>query len=250
MLKGGPGSGNFGHRGRIGKHGGSISGGGLLSKGPKLTLGYEHPITKNKPTTDKKKIILSRYARALENFTDPSGLKIKITSISSSVVQGIILDSKGNKVGDIKRKFDFTQKTVHHSYLSLDDQAQKSGFGSRFYYASERLYPSMGFNKVSIEANKDVGGYAWARMGYDFSEDTTRSNYKKFLEVRYQKKFNTPIPFVPEKAYEIAAFKGPNGERIGKDILMGQRYTAIKSLDPKDEGYQAGLDYYKEKGVI
>lgn len=56
--------------------------------------------------------------------------------------------------------------SVHHSYLQLDEKYQGKGFSKRLFAKHFQLYKKAGFSEVSLEANKDVGGYCWSKYGF------------------------------------------------------------------------------------
>lgn len=58
---------------------------------------------------------------------------------------------------------------AHHSIFQLEKAAQGRGISTAFLRESENLYRQMGMDRVSLNANIDVGGYAWARSGFDWS---------------------------------------------------------------------------------
>lgn len=58
---------------------------------------------------------------------------------------------------------------AHHSIFQLEKSAQGRGISTAFLRESENLYRQMGLDRVSLNANIDVGGYAWARSGFDWA---------------------------------------------------------------------------------
>jgi len=56
---------------------------------------------------------------------------------------------------------------VHHSYLELDGDAQGTGFARAFNEQAFARYAEAGVDDVTILAALDVGGYAWARQGFE-----------------------------------------------------------------------------------
>lgn len=61
--------------------------------------------------------------------------------------------------------------TAHHVYFMLDKVEQGGGFGKQTLAASIDLYQKMGVKTVELHANVDVGGYAWARLGFKPTND-------------------------------------------------------------------------------
>lgn len=198
------------------------------------------------------------YVQGLSDYQDESGMRfgnVRVRAVKSSRFEVIaeILDSQGYKVGDLQRDFNLDTKDVHHSFMQLGKSAQGTGFASRFYYESEKAYKESGFETVSILANIDVGGYAWARMGYDASKPEQLAMYQSMLNTVYKMKYGNSIEVdygkVPQTMSEIAAFTAPDGERLGKRTLLNEYWSAVKKLDDNDPSYQAGLEYYRQKGI-
>ncbi|MEV6798531.1 hypothetical protein AB0M91_09305 [Micromonospora rifamycinica] len=82
-----------------------------------------------------------------------------------------ILDANGDHVGSLTRGIseDDTEAYALHAMLSIDDpELQGAGFARAFNSHLEDWYRQAGIRRIELEANIDVGGYAWARSGYDF----------------------------------------------------------------------------------
>lgn len=61
---------------------------------------------------------------------------------------------------------------AEHSYLKIDDaDLQGTGFADEFNETLYGWYRESGFQRVELDANIDIGGYAWARAGYDFADE-------------------------------------------------------------------------------
>lgn len=59
---------------------------------------------------------------------------------------------------------------VHHDYWRLDEAVQGQGMATRINDAAFDLYRAWGVEDVSLMANIDVGGYAWAKQGFGWTE--------------------------------------------------------------------------------
>jgi hypothetical protein len=156
----------------------------------------------------------------------------------------------GQEVGHFDREIS-ANGTVYHAEFEIDRLWQKGGFGSRFYQHSEDAYVKMGISTVRLLANKDVGGYAWARMGFDFMEPIALKSFSKPALYWWRKEVGESGPEPPkiEHAWDLAAMTTPNGVRVGKNALLGESWQAIKVLKPSDEGYTVGQIYYRAKGA-
>ncbi len=87
-----------------------------------------------------------------------------------------VLDASGKQIGQACRTVHPpSQARVNHNYLVLDEGERGQGFATRFNAHAEDVYRANGIRMVTLHANIDVGGYAWARAGYDFRNNQTRS---------------------------------------------------------------------------
>lgn len=87
-----------------------------------------------------------------------------------------IVDAKGNQVGEACRTVHPAgQARINHNYLVLDSGTRGQGFATRFNAHTEAAYRTNGIRMITLHADIDVGGYAWARAGYDFRNNQTRS---------------------------------------------------------------------------
>lgn len=123
---------------------------------------------------------LTRRAEQMFNFTDPdTGMKAVVESVSPSgygtrnngsasvSVRGTIYDASGRQVGTFTRTMN-SDGSVYHAYFEMNSSVQGGGFKTRWFKQLMDQYALHGFNKVTVSANIDVGGYAWAQTGFDF----------------------------------------------------------------------------------
>ena len=90
----------------------------------------------------------------------------------SAQLDGVIRDADGQRVGAWYRSVNYDQDTdtvwVGHESLVLSEEVQGQGIASAFNAQAEDFYRAVGVDEIRLEANIDVGGYAWARAGYDW----------------------------------------------------------------------------------
>lgn len=82
-----------------------------------------------------------------------------------------IRNKDGEKVGNATRLFKIDSDGipfVDHEYIRLKSTVRGSGFAKRWNLHNEELYRELGFKEIRLNANIAVGGYAWAKQGYDF----------------------------------------------------------------------------------
>jgi len=203
--------------------------------------------------SDWESVVLNTF-----NYHDPeSGIQTEFTKLeadeyNSVTVSGVILNKNGNKIGDFDRTINMDG--VSHDYFKIDRWDERgSGFGARYYSHLERSYYEAGITgEIKMLANIDVGGYAWARMGYDFQSTSDKNAILDHLSNYYYQtndEYLEDTGNVPDTAYEVAAFVDPEGRRLGKDVLLGSNWYATKEIDPWSPGWEAGERYYNSKGV-
>ena len=205
--------------------------------------------TSGNAKVDAKTFVLSAY-----EFKDPeTGMYTKVKHVSDKFgdieVKGDIYDSSGGYIGNFTRTIRHDGE-VHHDYMSIAESAQQHGFGSRYYQNAESTYIKNGLKRITIMANISRGGYAWARMGFDFSDPDELHNLRNNLVRHYKSRYGTKAPpsFGNIKhAWTIAAYTGPDGYRLGKEVMMGSTWYAYKELTPNSLGRQVGNHYYDSK---
>ena len=162
------------------------------------------------------------------------------------------------QVGHIKRSLTGNGDgtfTAHHDEMVLAPHVQGQGFASHFNRHAEDWYQANGVTEVRLEADIDVGGYAWAKAGYDFQAPVDSAKVARRLQQRRllgrrqytpdqqqaldnmvgrltrTSRFGTadyPTPF------EVAMVGRTEGASSwpGKDALLGSSWMGVKRLGP------------------
>jgi len=175
-----------------------------------------------------------------------------------------ILDASGEKVGDMLRSFrrqDGKLKVSHHMFY-IDEEHRGQGIAADMNEHVEKEYEKLGVYEISLLADDTVGGYAWARQGYDFANGAEKGRMrKKFKKVvttlhkggrisdEEKESLIETIDYF-EHSWEFASwnpFNKSHGEHLGKRILLGTSWKAMKILDKKSEGYRVGKEYFDGK---
>ena len=81
-------------------------------------------------------------------------------------VNGKITNNAGHTLGTFTRNIDLAHKSAYSAYFKLERAATKSDIGKKMLAGNVETYQKLGIEKVSVTANIDVGGYAWAKYGY------------------------------------------------------------------------------------
>jgi hypothetical protein len=91
------------------------------------------------------------------------------------VFSGTLHNADGEQVGSITRSIfrnNDGQLEAHHDLLVIESEYQGQGFADAYYKHLYDGYERNGVDVVTIQANIDVGGYAWAQRGFDWDPDT------------------------------------------------------------------------------
>ena len=139
----------------------------------------------------------------------------------------------------------------HFAYLDYYKAGKQGAGGAKaFFRAALGVYQKLGISQVHLQANIDIGGYAWAKFGFK-PEQASWDNYRKDM-----------LKYVPKQKFSAAAkekltqiLKDPDpraifvlsdlkdGEKsVGKHMLLGTDW--IGKLDLNDEtSYRRLLGY-------
>lgn len=266
-LKGGPTSGHYGHAGREGIRGGSLP--GMRSEKHSAQLRGTFPKEGSEAyrvicrTMGVKSITEDELLTKLESMYDYRDRKQDLQARLSAVevwsngdiwVKGYVETVTGEaQVGEFSRtliSFEDGTRIVSHDSFGVRKPYQKKGFGSSFYQFTENNYIKAGFDEIVVFAGDDVGGYAWARLGFDFANDFGTG--KEIEAVRgsfrynWEKRYKEPVPEFTH-AWEMAAAVGPDGFEIGRLVMTGAQWPGIKSLRKGSIGLAIGDAYYYAK---
>ena len=81
-------------------------------------------------------------------------------------VNGEVHDANGKELGTFTRDIDVDNKSAYSAYFKLNKSATKSDIGKKMLAGNVETYKNLGIEKLTVTANIDVGGYAWAKYGY------------------------------------------------------------------------------------
>jgi len=174
------------------------------------------------------------------------------------------------EVGKMRRTFRRNGRgklIVTHQSFALNPSFQNQGVASDMLENVEKEYEKHGVWGINLTANADIGGYAWARQGYDFTSDKDREKIRKYFvrrvtELHKRGKISDKdlTPFLEaidsfEHSWEFASWNPkplPPGkfgylDKLGKTMMLGRSWGAGKRLDKKSQGYQRGKIYFALK---
>jgi hypothetical protein len=107
-----------------------------------------------------------------------------------------------------------------------------------------------GVKDVTIGANMEVGAYAWGRLGFDFGDNkwksltldhfarNLRNQSRVYSEDLLDQEYGKILRF--KHTWQFANYRGPKGERWGKEWLTsgGISWLGYLDLDPNSPGYK------------
>lgn len=151
------------------------------------------------------------------------------------------------------------ETVVEHELLVLDDIWQGKGVGRSFYRSSEDAYRRNGVDAVEVSAGMRVGGYAWAREGFDFRPknrlpDTVGEALRRESGLHVSDSGKPTGPWLKEDQRKLSAILGATrhgrpppspytiselgrdgprdryGRHLGRAVLMGTDWAGRKEL--------------------
>lgn len=111
----------------------------------------------------------TRSLRAMPDGAQ-STLHLSPASITGSGSVGGIVRGAGGEAGSFSREVTLERNgrlNVYHAFLALEESAQGSGFARSFNDRAFARYAEAGVDDVTVSAALSVGGYAWARQGFE-----------------------------------------------------------------------------------
>jgi len=214
--------------GRFGSGGGGSSGGGSPGAA-RLHAGDEAAI------------------KAAYEFDDDelTGLRTEVYAIRSAgphqttYVSAWIKNADGETVGQAEHAIHPDQRTARLDGLILQPDYQGQGFGARYMRNVESQYREAGIEEITLTADIDVGGYSWARDGYNFKSADSRSAVASMAREE-SRRFNPDVQRQvravaddPEATpVEFAMIGWQEGATTwpGKQIMLGSLWEGSKRL--------------------
>lgn len=145
-------------------------------------------------------------------------------------------EAEGCDFGDVELRRSFRKLRdgriiVNHDLFVLPEELQGKGLGKSVMCSLYKQYKKCDVNEIRLLANKDVGGYAWARYGFSLDYDdalyVVRSNaaatevVKQYYALHGQPEL-IPMRIVADQPY-------------GKELLLGRSWDGVLNLDDKVE---------------
>jgi len=154
-------------------------------------------------------------------------------------------------VRKMSRGTDGRLNKVEHDYFQMPTQG--GGVGKLFLRNQLALYDHLGIDRITLYANIDVGGYAWARYGFKVASP----EWWKMLKPQITETFNTIKDSLPENVAKavkgllrsadpktvrrIAALQhsyvsaSGSAQTLGKKLLLGTDWFGALDLNDPDD---------------
>lgn len=269
-----------------------------------LPPGFKKPkeLVKKRPKISPEKAKKAKFARLDVKDADPEviaaarditemkwkGFSTTVNLRKSSLEKGVFWISgdvykDGKKVGFYQRVLDYEDREMENAGLVLSPSVQGQGFAERFYKHVEEKAYEQGIRRVRIFANIDVGGYAWARRGFNFRDQAQRELFKDVVQMfadsepgevitlyginytvtpsviaqaqRLLRRWRSVTPLelsqLGERARSMRTTKTTRGGRKvpmwpGKSLMLGSGWRGIKPLT-KPKGKKDAIEDYMDQ---
>lgn len=189
-----------------------------------------------------------------------AGLRVAVSEVDLDIekltVTAAILDNAGNPVGTTVRQFfrDRDGPFVYHALLTLDPHVQGQGFAEAWNNHLMDWYVESGLVRIEVTANIDVGGYTWARQGFDWASKGPALAASNRLEREVSMNAHLydaeqqaavdaivarmALPFDDDRfptAYEMSQVgrkpgQGKNDAWPGKNAMLGSTWSGVKPV--------------------
>lgn len=210
----------------------------------------------------------------LAGFTTRVDFEQSSISENRLYIHGSIYNPNGHRCGYFERALRSEGGVMTNAHLTIDQSVQGQGFAEAFYDWTEDKVAQQGFRQVVIQANIDVGGYAWARRGFDWdTRETDSYEFSRLLPQIYRmldwyetqpnanqsvirqlrawlpSEYGGPITNTPHP-WELASLGESehtweetlgNGKVVpmwlGKKIMLGTNWNGVKPIGRPAEGF-------------
>lgn len=163
-----------------------------------------------------------------------------------TVVEKGFVNKNTGEVGDGKI-------VISNDMFKLAERDQSQGFGKQITSNLIDVADHIGASKIEMEANINIGGYAWARYGFapskegfkDFTDRLIKDNSEKIAALTPSQKKELDDIIKPKMLFNAQAtlamqdlsaldFKDPSAKfHFGKDLLIGSDWFGSIDLDSK-----------------
>lgn len=160
-----------------------------------------------------------------------------------------------SEVGELVRSVELRptgELVANHGFLELEDAVQGTGFARAFNDHAFARYADGGVERVELNASLEVGGYAWARQGFELLSDEVdeadrvvargqllarfvreardsgaiTAAQAHALEPRLVDSWGRLPPDALTSVQELAAMP-----EVGRSVLLGQSWAGVRPIE-------------------
>ena len=180
----------------------------------------------------------------------PKDEKLKITWVRGVKNSLAMVAANEKNTVRISRSFVKNESgwTARHLLFEIPKKYQGTGSAKSMLRSSVEQYDRMGVTRIETHANINVGGYAWARLGFSADNPT---EIRQKVERAIRRAPRSPKAIAAKRAletssdddlmYNLANAQGADGERLGRQIL-GPRTSWDAHLDLKNARHRERLN--------
>lgn len=188
----------------------------------------------------------AQIRKTYEMTDEQTGYSTRVDAISTNVHGRTLVDISirnrhGDDVGWAGFEISPDGKSVEHSGMELTENFQGQGFATRQMVHVVDSYKRSGVKEMTLTANSDVGGYAWARAGFQFRDSAARDtvaahahamararNYDPDIRAQIGRVANNPNSSPAD--YAMIGHVGGAKMWPGKEIMLDSTWDGILSL--------------------
>lgn len=179
-----------------------------------------------------------------------SGRKTEVVVVHGKLFNGRSPAPAGRFTRAFYRDPDDGKMVVLHEELKVNHKLQGQGFASAFNAHAEKAYREEGIDRIELQANIDVGGYAWARKGFDWYTFESAAGIADRVEKQARKSRNKEaqaevaalIKRMETNEFGSAGYPTPyefsqvgfgsasDGSWVGKEAMLKSNWMGVKHL--------------------
>lgn len=211
---------------------------------------YLKQVNFNKIDVDKyntsvmKRFNIRKFDKELEELFDKNEIYIDTKRLTifpngntSLVYEGVSPKGEEFYMKRSFRKDESNQMYVYHDTLYVPLEIQGKGFAKKLLATSYKHYKESSIKYITLKANIDVGGYAWARYGFstDIEDVMAAINHHEGLQSLKNKAIDVFEKW--KKSHKNAKLFPMNEiakQDYGKKLLLGSHWNGMLDLTDKD----------------
>ena len=174
-------------------------------------------------------------------------LRVGRNSDGSYTVKSKLKTLDGDEAGSFQRNFSEQngQRIVYHESVTVEKNLQGKGVSKSLLRDALNLYDAQGVDSVRLSAGAKVGGYAWAKYGWELKDGEASSRLKSHINARLDaldlsESTRNEVELLrdiehPKMIWALAdleeevEFQGQR-TKLGKALLLGSGWEANLSL--------------------